>query len=476
MSSKESSPSKATPTTAIILAAGKGTRMLSPLPKVLHPVVGQPMIHWPVVACQAAGVSDIRVIVGHGKELVRGIVEPMGARAYEQLQQRGTADAVAAAKVDELNGIVVILNGDHPLIRAEDIRNIAEDFQERKLDLAVVSATVKHPGKAGRVVQRGNEFVAIVEAKDASADTLKIREVNSGLYMVRAEVLQEILPQVGSANKSNEFYLTDIAALSKEAGYQVGVIRVSPRIAFGVNTQGELAQATKFLFRKRAKYWMEKGCIIIDPDTTYIEPSVQIEGGVVLYPNVYLKGVTRIATCAVIESNCVLTDALVHSNVTIKASSVLDSCSVGAGATIGPFARLRPKAEIGEDAHIGNFVEIKNAKIGKRSKANHHTYLGDAEIGEDTNIGCGTITCNYAADRKKYKTVIGDRVFVGSDSQFVAPVTVGNDAVIGSGSTITKDVPARALGVARGKQFVKENYVAADVAENTPAGAKKSGE
>lgn len=444
---------------AIILAAGKGTRMASPLPKVLHPVAGQPMIQWPIQACIGAGIGQIRVVVGHGKELVKGIIEPLGASAFEQTLQRGTADAVMAAKVSELEGIVVIMNGDHPLISAEDLKRIALEFSVRKLDLAVVSAKVKVPGKAGRVVTRHGEFIAIVEAKDASADTLKIREVNAGLYFVRADLLQDVLPKVGNQNQSQEYYLTDIAAIAKDLGYAVGVIQENPRVAFGVNTQMELSQATKYHFRKRARYWMEKGCIIIDPSTTYIETGVQIEPGVVIYPNVHLRGRCIIGTCAVIENNSVLVDALVHKHAAIRANSHLDSCVVGSGALIGPYARLRPKAEIGEEAHIGNFVEVKNAVIGKRSKANHHAYLGDAIIGEDTNIGCGTITCNYAADKKKYKTVIGDRVFVGSDSQFVAPVKVGNDAVIGSGSTITKDVPEKALAVARGRQWMKENYI-----------------
>jgi bifunctional UDP-N-acetylglucosamine pyrophosphorylase/glucosamine-1-phosphate N-acetyltransferase len=245
-----------------------------------------------------------------------------------------------------------------------------------------------------------------------------------------------------------------------------------------VNTQKELARATKYIFKKRAEHWMDQGCIILDPDTAYIEESVHLESGVVLYPNVHLRGATRVGTCSVIENNCVVQDSAIQAHAAIKANSHLESCSVGAGALIGPFARLRPKAEIGAQAHIGNFVEIKNAKIGQRSKANHHTYLGDAEIGEDTNIGCGTITCNYAADKRKYKTIIGDRVFVGSDSQFVAPVKVGNDAVIGSGSTITKDVPERALAIARSKQWMKEGYVkpAPELESESESESEKTGE
>lgn len=446
------------PLSVIILAAGKGTRMKSPLPKVLHPVAGSPIIKKVIDAVRNAGAVEIRVVVGHNEALVRKVVEPMGVVCHTQTNQWGTADAVKAADVASLKGNVIILNGDHPLLEASDIEHILREFKERKSDLAVVSAVVKKPGSLGRIVRHHGELRAIVEAADASADTKKINEINTGIYVATAETLAEYLPKIENHNSKGEFYLTDIISLCQEAGEKVIAIPARPSVGFGVNTQEELAKATRLLFARKARQLMEAGVLIIDPKTTYVEEDVEVGMGSVLYPGVYLRGRTKIGAVCMIEPGCYLAHARVDDGVHIKAYSYFENSTIGARAQIGPFARLRPETEIGPEAHIGNFVEMKKTKFGARSKAGHLTYLGDATIGEDVNIGCGTITCNYAADKKKYRTVIGDRVFVGSDSQFVAPIEVGADAVIGSGSTITKDVPAKALAVARGKQVIIENW------------------
>ncbi len=451
-------PVDANKLTMIILAAGKGTRMKSPLPKVLHPVAGRPMIEKVIIASKKAGATDLRVIVGHGQKLVRSVVEPMGVHCFAQEQQLGTADAVKSAQIESLDGDVVIMNGDHPLIEAEDIQKFVKTFRDEKYDLAVVTAVVKKPGEFGRIVRHMGQLKAIVEAKDASADTLKIREINTGIYIVKAKVLAEYLPQIKNHNAKNEFYITDLISLCLEDQCKVMPLKASPKVAVGVNTQAELAKATKLLFLRKARRLMEEGVLIIDPSATYIEESVQVGPGSVIYPNVFLKGRTKIGSFSVVEPQVFISDAEIGDSVQIRAGTYIEQTIVHSKATVGPYARLRPETVIGEEAHVGNFVEMKKVNFGKKSKAGHLTYLGDAEIGEDVNIGCGTITCNYAADRKKYKTKIGNRVFVGSDTQFVAPIDVGDDAVIGSGSTITKDVPARALAVARGKQFVKENY------------------
>ena len=452
-------PVDANKLTMIILAAGKGTRMKSPLPKVLHPVAGRPMIEKVIIASKKAGATDLRVIVGHGQKLVRSVVEPMGVHCFAQEQQLGTADAVKSAQIESLDGDVVIMNGDHPLIEAEDIQKFVKTFRDEKYDLAVVTAVVKKPGEFGRIVRHMGQLKAIVEAKDASADTLKIREINTGIYIVKAKVLAEYLPQIKNHNAKNEFYITDLISLCLEDQCKVMPLKASPKVAVGVNTQAELAKATKLLFLRKARRLMEEGVLIIDPSATYIEESVQVGPGSVIYPNVFLKGRTKIGSFSVVEPQVFISDAEIGDSVQIRAGTYIEQTIVHSKATVGPYARLRPETVIGEEAHVGNFVEMKKVNFGKKSKAGHLTYLGDAEIGEDVNIGCGTITCNYAADRKKYKTKIGNRVFVGSDTQFVAPIDVGDDAVIGSGSTITKDVPARALAVARGKQFVKENYI-----------------
>lgn len=451
-------PVDANKLTMIILAAGKGTRMKSPLPKVLHPVAGRPMIEKVIDASKKAGVSDLRLIVGHGQKLVRSVVEPMGVICFAQEHQLGTADAVRSAQIETIEGDVVIMNGDHPLIEAEDIQKFVKVFRDEKCDLAVVTAVVKKPDAFGRIVRHMGQIKAIVEAKDASADTLKIKEINTGIYIVKAEVLAEYLPQIKNHNAKNEFYITDLISLCLEDQCKVMPIKASAKVAVGVNTQSELAKATKLLFLRKARRLMEEGVLIIDPNATYIEESVQVGPGSVIYPNVFLKGRTKIGSFTVIEPQVFMSDAEIGDSVQIRAGTYIEQTIVQAKASVGPYARLRPETNIGEEAHVGNFVEMKKVSFGKKSKAGHLTYLGDAEIGEDVNIGCGTITCNYAADRKKYKTKIGNRVFVGSDTQFVAPIEVGDDAVIGSGSTITKNVPASALAVARAKQFVKENY------------------
>ncbi len=450
---------KKRPWTAIILAAGKGTRMVSPLPKVLHPVAGQPMLANVVGACRGAGIEEIRLVVGHGLNLVKSVVEPWGVQTHVQAQQLGTADAVKSAQPDSIEGNVVILNGDHPLIEAEDIQHFIQEFEASNLDLAVVTAELKNPSAFGRIIRHKGRLAAIVEAKDASAETLKIREVNTGIYLASADVLSEFLPQIQNQNSKKEYYLTDLISICLENQLKVDAIKGNKKVSVGVNNQLELARATRLVYRRKAKRLMEAGVLMIDPWTTYIEDSVEVSPGAVLHPNVHLKGKTKIGAFTSIEPGCFILDTVVGESVQIRAYTYLENCQIHTKASVGPFARLRPETEIGPEAHVGNFVEMKKTKFGKKSKAGHLTYLGDAEIGEDVNIGCGTITCNYATDKKKYKTKIGNGVFVGSDTQFVAPITVGDHAVIGSGSTITKDVPERALAVARGRQIIKEEYV-----------------
>lgn len=447
--------------TVIALAAGKGTRMKSPLPKVLHPVAGRPMIEKVIQASKLAGASQIRVVVGHGQNLVRQIVEPMGVSCFVQAEQLGTAHAVRCAQPENIDGLVVIMNGDHPLIEASDIKDFLRTFKDEKCDLAVVTAQVKNPAEFGRIVRNRGELVAIVEAKDASAETLKINEINTGIYIAKASTLSEYLPKISNNNSKKEFYITDLVSLCIQDKLRVHAIKASAKVAVGVNNQLELAKATRLIFKRKALQLLEDGVLMIDPRTAYIEESVQIGAGTVIYPNVFIRGRTQIGSFSVIESNAFISDSEVGDSVQVRGGSYLENAKLHNKSSVGPYARLRPETEIGEEAHVGNFVEMKKTKFGKKSKAGHLTYLGDADVGEEVNVGCGTITCNYATDKKKYKTKIGNRVFVGSDTQFIAPITIGDDAVIGSGSTLTKDVPARALAVARGKQFIKENYAAA---------------
>lgn len=433
--------------------------MKSPLPKVLHPVAGMPMIQRVVGAAKAAGAQEVRVVVGHGEDLVRQAIEPMGAVCFRQHQQLGTADAVRAAQVDTISGLVIIFNGDHPLIEASDLQKMINEFTASSAHLSVVTVTLDDPGNYGRVVRSQGAVRAIVEAKDASHESRKIKEINTGIYVTRAEILQEYLPKIQPLNAQKEFYLTDLVSLLSEDKRKVETIAAPAHVAQGVNSQQELALVTKETVRRKIDTLMTGGVIVMDPDRTYVESDVTVGEGSVLFPNVYLRGKTTLGQMVVVEPGSVLYHAEIGDRVTIKSGSYIDQAKVGAQSDVGPYAHLRPGTVIGQECKIGNFVEMKKVSFGDRSKASHLTYLGDAKIGVDVNIGCGTITCNYAVDKKKYETTIGDGVFVGSDSQFVAPVKIGDNAVIGSGSTITKDVPANALAVSRSPQVVRENYV-----------------
>lgn len=448
------------PLSVIILAAGKGTRMYSPLPKVLHPVAGIPMVSRVINAVNLAGAREVRVVVGYGAKLVEQVVEPMGGTCFKQMQQLGTADAVRSAQVESLQGTVLILNGDHPLITSKDIKAIVEEFHQSRSSLAVVTVKLKKPGKFGRIVRNGGQIRAIVEAKDASHETLKINEVNTGIYIVKAELLNSLLPHVGNKNAQGEFYLTDIVSMAIDAGESVITIDINKRVAFGVNSQHELSQANRYCYKQKCLELMNKGVVILDPTNTYIEEGVDVGAASIIYPGVFLRGNTKVGEYCVVESQTVMVNTEISQGTVIHAMSHLEDCVIAEECFIGPYARIRPGTVIEKRAKVGNFVELKKVLFGEDSKASHLTYLGDAVVGKDVNIGCGTITCNYAADKKKYKTEIGDGCFIGSDSQFIAPVKVGKNAVVGSGSTITKDVPDNALAVARAKQFIKPNYVA----------------
>jgi bifunctional UDP-N-acetylglucosamine pyrophosphorylase/glucosamine-1-phosphate N-acetyltransferase len=446
------------PFSVIVLAAGKGTRMKSPLPKVLHPVAGVPMIQSVIDAVKASGAEEVRCVLGHGEAMVRAVVEPLGAVCFRQHQQLGTADAVRAAQPDSMSGVVLIMNGDHPLIEVADIQKIVNEFLASSAHVSVVSVTLDDPGAYGRIVRHQGKVWAIVEAKDATHESRKIKEVNTGIYVLRAEILADLLPRVQPHNAQGEFYLTDIVALAVEDGSKVETIPAPAHVSQGVNTQAELAHCSRIKFTRKLNQLMENGVTVVDPSATYVEGNVEVGEGSVLFPNVFLRGSTKIGKMVVVEPGAIIMNSEIGDGAQIKAGTYMDQAQVGPQTQAGPYAHLRPGTVLGSECKVGNFVEMKKVKFGDRSKASHLTYLGDATIGTDVNVGCGTITCNYAADHKKYQTTIGNNVFVGSDTQFVAPVKIGDHAVIGSGSTITKDVPAHALAVTRAQQVIKENY------------------
>jgi bifunctional UDP-N-acetylglucosamine pyrophosphorylase/glucosamine-1-phosphate N-acetyltransferase len=298
----------------------------------------------------------------------------------------------------------------------------------------------------------------IVEEKDATEEQKRIREVNSGLYVVKSSVLQKLLPLVKNDNAKKEFYLTTIISLALKHKMKLHVHRAPKRVCRGVNTLEELALAGKSLYLRKARELMATGVSIVDPLFTYIESDVTVGEGTWIGPGTILSAGTKVGKNCRIEAHTFVRNSKIGDNVELRFGSHVDMSEIHDQAVVGPYARLRPESIVGREAHVGNFVELKKTTLGARAKANHLTYLGDAEIGDDTNIGCGTITCNYAVDRKKYKTKIGKNAFIGSDTQFVAPITIGDGAVIASGSTITKDVPADALAVARGKQVIIPDY------------------
>lgn len=458
MTEKEDSKPKEIPFTAIILAAGKGTRMNSALPKVLHPVAGKPMISRVIASCKKAGVTDIRVVVGHGSPLVKSVLEAEGVTFFEQKNQLGTADAVKSAQPETIEGNIIILNGDHPLIEASDIQSFIREFKEQKLDIGLVTTTLKEPGDFGRVVRSGGELYAIVESKDASSDALKIKEVNTGIYLTRGAILNLLLPDIKNENLKKEYYLTDIISLGIEERKKVKTISGPRNVSMGVNNQIELAKATKWVFKLHMKKLMESGVLVIDPRNTYIEETVEIGPGTVVYPGSYIKGKTKIGKFCMIETNTFIVDATIEDSVQIKSGSYIEFSIIRAKCNIGPYARIRPDTELLEEVHIGNFVEVKKSRIGKKTKAAHLAYIGDADIGEETNIGCGTIFVNYMPNKQKHRTKVGDHCFIGSDVQLIAPIEIGSGAVLGAGSVITKSVPANALAVTRGQQMIKENY------------------
>ncbi len=458
MTEKEESKSKDIPFTAIILAAGKGTRMNSALPKVLHPVAGKPMISRVIATCKKAGINDIRVVVGHGSTLVKSVLEAEGVTFFEQLQQLGTADAVKSARPETIEGNIIILNGDHPLIEPGDIEMFIRQFKEQKLDIGLVTTVLKEPGDFGRVVRSGGELYSIVESKDASSEARKIKEVNTGIYLTRGAILNLLLPDIKNQNLKKEYYLTDIISLGIEERKKVKTISGERHVSMGVNNQIELAKATKWVFKLQMKKLMDGGVLVIDPKNTYIEETVEIGPGSVIYPGSYIKGATKIGKFCMVETNAFIVDSIIEDSVQIKSGSYLEFCHIHSKCILGPYARIRPESELLEEVHIGNFVEVKKSRIGKKTKAAHLAYIGDADIGEETNIGCGTIFVNYMANKQKHRTKVGDNCFIGSDVQLIAPLEIGSGAVLGAGSVITKNVPANALAVTRGTQIIKENY------------------
>ncbi|PVA09595.1 bifunctional UDP-N-acetylglucosamine diphosphorylase/glucosamine-1-phosphate N-acetyltransferase GlmU [Pelagivirga sediminicola] len=424
----------------IILAAGKGTRMKSDLPKVLHPVAGAPLVVHAMLAVEALEPAATIVVAGHGADLVERAAHghDPDARIVLQAEQRGTAHAVDRARgaLEQFDGDVIVLYGDTPFIRPETMTEML-DARRGGADVVVLGFEAEQPGKYGRLVTNGDVLERIVEAKDASAEELAITLCNSGVICADRATLFDLIAQVGDDNAAGEYYLTDIIGLASGAGMRCAVVTCPEEETLGINSRAELARAEAIWQARRRHEAMENGATLTAPDTVFFAHDTHIGADVLIEPHVIFgPGVT------------------VENGATLRAFSHLEGCHVSDGAVIGPYARLRPDAEIGPDARIGNFVEIKKAVIGEGAKVNHLSYIGDAEIGAGANIGAGTITCNYDGVLK-HETRIGAGAFIGSNTALVAPVEVGEGAVVAAGSTITADVPGGGLAIARSRQDTK---------------------
>ncbi len=445
---------------ALILAAGMGTRMRSEKVKVLHEVLGKSMISHVIDTAFEAGAARVISVLGHQRERVQAHLSAH-PRAQDlcyaiQHEQLGTAHAVlaGAAFFEDAPAYTVILSGDVPNLDAQTLKTFVDEAFQSGAPLTVMTAKLDDAGSYGRIVRNDSgQVVAIVEYRDASEEQRKIGEFNAGIYVVRTEFLARHLPGLCSAPSTNaqrEYYLTDLIAIAAEESHAHGFV-VDVELVQGVNNRNDLSAAEKFARERLNKYWMEQGVTLLDPARTTIEADVFLHPDVVLYPDVHLRGKTVVGTGTVIENGCVLTDIVVGENSVLKAYCYATSAKLGDKTTVGPFVQLRPQTDIGDDCKVGNFVELKNTRMENGSKANHLSYVGDAHVGENANIGAGTITCNYDG-KNKNKTEIGAGAFIGSNTALVAPVRIGDGAYVAAGSTITEDVPDDALGVARGRQ------------------------
>lgn len=438
----------------LILAAGKGTRMKSDLPKVIHKVNGIPMVKKIMDILKEIGVENNILILGHKKEVV---LEEVGEVDYVvQEEQLGTGHAIIMAKekLKNYDGDVMVLCGDTPLLTAETLENLYNQHKKSESTTTILTSIYENPFGYGRIVKNGDKVLGIVEEKEASEDIKKIKEVNAGVYCFNSKELFLALDKIDNKNDKGEYYLTDVIGIQVKENKKVESFILENNIEIlGVNSKVELAQADEVLRERKNKALMEEGVTLIDPRNTYIEEYVKIGKDTVIYPGALIQGVTEIGEgCEILGNNRII-DCKIGSKVRIE-SSALEESIIEDAATIGPFAHLRPKSHLKEKVHVGNFVEIKKSTLEKGVKAGHLTYLGDATVGQNTNIGAGTITCNYDG-KNKFKTVIGENAFIGSDTMLVAPVTIGDRALTAAGSVITKDLPSEALGVARSKQTIK---------------------
>ena len=440
----------------VILAAGQGTRMKSKIPKVLHKVLDKPMLDHVMEAAQVVTNNKPIVVIGHMSDMVR---EHLGDKAEIALQeeQLGTGHAVMMAEhyIDDEDE-VLILCGDTPLIKGETLKEMTK-IKSEGYAAVVMSAVEDDPTGYGRIIRdESNDFMRIREQKDASEEEKAIKEINAGMYIINGKLLKENLSKLSVNNAQREYYLTDVLEHIKNAGHRIGVYQADKMEIMGVNSRLQLSEAERIMRLDVNKMHMANGVTLIDTNSTYIDKNVKIGRDTIIYPNCHIKGNSVIGEDCIIRENTTIEDSHIEDHVTIKSSTILSS-KVGARTTIGPYAYLRPKSVLGEDVKIGDFVEVKNAEIGNGSKASHLSYIGDAVVGKNVNIGCGVVFVNYDG-KNKFKSIVEDNAFIGSNSNLVAPVIVKEGGYIATGSTVTVDVPEGALCVARAREVIKEGW------------------
>jgi bifunctional UDP-N-acetylglucosamine pyrophosphorylase/glucosamine-1-phosphate N-acetyltransferase len=449
-------------THVVVLAAGQGTRMKSELPKVLHRVAGRTMIEHVLLTARAISPASITLVVGHRAQSVREHLRGWPDVQFAvQEPQLGTAHALQ--QTEEIlrgkQGTVLLLSGDVPLLKASTLRRLLNTHHEAGAAATVTTAVVERPYGYGRIVRTDGRLSLIVEERDASPPERQIKEINAGIYAFDLAPLFDALRGIASQNAQGEFYLTDLVAIYRRRKLTIETLTVDhPQEIRGINSRTELAEVSRLVRQQKNEELMAAGVTLIDPATTYIDPGVEVGADTVIHPGVVLQGQTRVGSMCEIQAHVRIVDSEIGNQVNVNSFCLLVGARVADGASIGPFAHLRPETTVLERAKIGNFVELKKTTLGAGSKVNHLSYLGDAEVGANVNIGAGTITCNYDG-KTKSRTVIEDGAFIGSDSQLIAPVRVGKGAYVAAGSTITTDIPGGALAIERGKQVNVEGWV-----------------
>ena len=444
---------------AVILAAGKGTRMKSDLPKVLHKVAGISMLEHVFRSVNAINPEKTVTVVGHKAELVEQVLAGQ-TDFVRQTEQLGTGHAVMMAEpvLENLTGQTLVIAGDTPLITGESLKNLIDFHINHKNVATILTAEADNPFGYGRIVRNQHgEVLKIVEQKDASDFEQQIKKINTGTYVFDNASLFKALKNINTNNAQGEYYITDVIGIFRENGEKVGAYTLKDfDESLGVNDRVALATAEGVMRRRINKQHMVNGVSFVNPDATYIDVDVEIAPEVRLEANVTLKGQTKIGAETILTNGTYIVDSEIGERAVIT-NSMIEESSVADGVTVGPYAHIRPSSSLAKDVHVGNFVEIKGSSIGENTKAGHLTYIGNSEVGANVNFGAGTITVNYDG-QKKYKTIIGDNVFVGSNSTIIAPVELGDNSLVGAGSTITKDVPADAIALGRGRQINKEDY------------------